>query len=163
MNEREKWPPITVGHLKCLISGTLTAVLRWIVLLPFYFQHIYLSHRASLPHLVVYIPDIPFSQWSNKSRTACLQPHDPFLGLAHFWPLNPRLHKLFYFLLFPFLFFAQLLLRNFTRVRRCIMVLINAGCYINSCFEWDSPQRSICAFVVCACPIKYTVNVAYHT
>uniref|UniRef100_A0A3Q2WMW1 Multiple C2 domains, transmembrane 1a n=1 Tax=Haplochromis burtoni TaxID=8153 RepID=A0A3Q2WMW1_HAPBU len=42
----------------------------------------------------------------------------------------------------------QLLLRNFTRVRRCIMVLINAGCYINSCFEWDSPQRSICAFVL---------------
>uniref|UniRef100_A0A669CH38 Multiple C2 and transmembrane domain containing 1 n=1 Tax=Oreochromis niloticus TaxID=8128 RepID=A0A669CH38_ORENI len=42
----------------------------------------------------------------------------------------------------------QLLLRNFTRVRRCIMVLINTGCYINSCFEWDSPQRSICAFVL---------------
>ncbi|XP_061584936.1 multiple C2 and transmembrane domain-containing protein 1-like isoform X2 [Cololabis saira] len=42
----------------------------------------------------------------------------------------------------------QLLLRNFNRVRRCIMFLINAGCYINSCFEWDSPQRSICAFVV---------------
>uniref|UniRef100_I3K194 Multiple C2 and transmembrane domain containing 1 n=1 Tax=Oreochromis niloticus TaxID=8128 RepID=I3K194_ORENI len=41
----------------------------------------------------------------------------------------------------------QLLLRNFTRVRRCIMVLINTGCYINSCFEWDSPQRSICAFL----------------
>ncbi|XP_068166517.1 multiple C2 and transmembrane domain-containing protein 1 isoform X1 [Antennarius striatus] len=42
----------------------------------------------------------------------------------------------------------QLLLRNFNRVRRCIMFLINAGCYINSCFEWDSPQRSICAFVL---------------
>ncbi|XP_068422648.1 multiple C2 and transmembrane domain-containing protein 1 isoform X5 [Clinocottus analis] len=41
----------------------------------------------------------------------------------------------------------QLLLRNFNRVRRCIMFLINIGCYINSCFEWDSPQRSICAFV----------------
>uniref|UniRef100_A0A8C4E2M1 Multiple C2 domains, transmembrane 1a n=1 Tax=Dicentrarchus labrax TaxID=13489 RepID=A0A8C4E2M1_DICLA len=41
----------------------------------------------------------------------------------------------------------QLLLRNFNRVRRCIMFLINTGCYINSCFEWDSPQRSICAFV----------------
>ncbi|XP_062272704.1 multiple C2 and transmembrane domain-containing protein 1-like isoform X6 [Scomber scombrus] len=40
----------------------------------------------------------------------------------------------------------QLLLRNFNRVRRCIMFLINTGCYINSCFEWDSPQRSICAF-----------------
>ncbi|KAM8759916.1 multiple C2 and transmembrane domain-containing protein 1 isoform 5-T5 [Acanthopagrus schlegelii] len=42
----------------------------------------------------------------------------------------------------------QLLLRNFNRVRRCIMFLINTGCYINSCFEWDSPQRSICAFVL---------------
>ncbi|XP_053180800.1 multiple C2 and transmembrane domain-containing protein 1 isoform X6 [Scomber japonicus] len=40
----------------------------------------------------------------------------------------------------------QLLLQNFNRVRRCIMFLINTGCYINSCFEWDSPQRSICAF-----------------
>ncbi|KAA8592892.1 hypothetical protein FQN60_018347, partial [Etheostoma spectabile] len=42
----------------------------------------------------------------------------------------------------------QLLLQNFNRVRRCIMFLINTGCYINSCFEWDSPQRSICAFLV---------------
>ncbi|XP_075324853.1 multiple C2 and transmembrane domain-containing protein 1 isoform X4 [Odontesthes bonariensis] len=42
----------------------------------------------------------------------------------------------------------QLLLHNFNRVRRCIMFLINTGCYINSCFEWDSPQRSICAFVI---------------
>uniref|UniRef100_A0A672M6L5 Multiple C2 and transmembrane domain containing 1 n=1 Tax=Sinocyclocheilus grahami TaxID=75366 RepID=A0A672M6L5_SINGR len=41
----------------------------------------------------------------------------------------------------------QLLLQNFNRVRRCIMFLINAGCYINSCFEWESPQRSICAFL----------------
>ncbi|CAG00396.1 unnamed protein product, partial [Tetraodon nigroviridis] len=41
----------------------------------------------------------------------------------------------------------QLLLRNFYRVRRCIMFLINTGYYINSCFEWESPQRSICAFV----------------
>ncbi|XP_036383277.1 multiple C2 and transmembrane domain-containing protein 1 isoform X1 [Megalops cyprinoides] len=42
----------------------------------------------------------------------------------------------------------QLLLQNFNRVRRCIMVLINAGFYINSCFEWESPQRSICAFLL---------------
>ncbi|KAG9354331.1 hypothetical protein JZ751_001036 [Albula glossodonta] len=42
----------------------------------------------------------------------------------------------------------QLLLRNFNRVRRCIMFLINVGCYINSCFEWESPQRSICAFLL---------------
>ncbi|XP_042566419.1 multiple C2 and transmembrane domain-containing protein 1 isoform X3 [Clupea harengus] len=42
----------------------------------------------------------------------------------------------------------QLLLQNFNRVRRCIITLINTGCYINSCFEWESPQRSICAFVL---------------
>ncbi|CAL8346843.1 unnamed protein product [Lota lota] len=42
----------------------------------------------------------------------------------------------------------QLLLQNFNRVRRCIMFLINTGCFINSCFQWDSPQRSICAFVL---------------
>ncbi|XP_062310068.1 multiple C2 and transmembrane domain-containing protein 1-like [Osmerus eperlanus] len=42
----------------------------------------------------------------------------------------------------------QLLLQNFNRVRRCIMLFIRAGCYINSCFEWDSPQRSICAFLL---------------
>ncbi|XP_055017373.1 multiple C2 and transmembrane domain-containing protein 1 isoform X2 [Boleophthalmus pectinirostris] len=42
----------------------------------------------------------------------------------------------------------QLLLQNFNRVRRCIMFLINTGCYINSCFEWECPQRSICAFVL---------------
>ncbi|XP_067294306.1 multiple C2 and transmembrane domain-containing protein 1 isoform X2 [Pseudorasbora parva] len=42
----------------------------------------------------------------------------------------------------------QLLLQNFNRVRRCIMFLINAGFFINSCFEWESPQRSICAFLV---------------
>uniref|UniRef100_A0AAY4AI48 C2 domain-containing protein n=1 Tax=Denticeps clupeoides TaxID=299321 RepID=A0AAY4AI48_9TELE len=41
----------------------------------------------------------------------------------------------------------QLLLQNFNRVRRCILFLINIGCYVNSCFEWESPQRSICAFV----------------
>uniref|UniRef100_A0AAY5KWQ6 C2 domain-containing protein n=1 Tax=Esox lucius TaxID=8010 RepID=A0AAY5KWQ6_ESOLU len=37
---------------------------------------------------------------------------------------------------------------NFNRVRRCILFLINVGCYVNSCFEWDSPQRSICAFLL---------------
>ncbi|MBN3299991.1 MCTP1 protein, partial [Amia calva] len=42
----------------------------------------------------------------------------------------------------------QLLLRNFNRVKRCIMVLINAGYYINSCFEWESPQRSLGAFLI---------------
>ncbi|XP_041093538.1 multiple C2 and transmembrane domain-containing protein 1-like isoform X3 [Polyodon spathula] len=42
----------------------------------------------------------------------------------------------------------QLLLRNFNRVKRCIMVLINAGLYINSCLEWESPQRSLAAFLL---------------
>ncbi|XP_071209991.1 multiple C2 and transmembrane domain-containing protein 1 isoform X4 [Salvelinus alpinus] len=42
----------------------------------------------------------------------------------------------------------QLLLQNFNRVRHCVLFLINAGCYINSCFEWHSPQRSICAFLL---------------
>lgn len=42
----------------------------------------------------------------------------------------------------------QLLLQNFNRVRRCIMLFIRAGCYINSCFEWESPQRSISAFLL---------------
>ncbi|CAL8248751.1 unnamed protein product [Merluccius merluccius] len=42
----------------------------------------------------------------------------------------------------------QLLLQNFNRVKRCIMFIINVGCFINSCFQWESPQRSICAFVM---------------
>ncbi|XP_058843510.1 multiple C2 and transmembrane domain-containing protein 1-like isoform X3 [Acipenser ruthenus] len=42
----------------------------------------------------------------------------------------------------------QLLLRNFNRVKRCIVILINAGLYINSCLEWDSPQRSLAAFLL---------------
>ncbi|XP_048706903.2 multiple C2 and transmembrane domain-containing protein 1 isoform X5 [Caretta caretta] len=42
----------------------------------------------------------------------------------------------------------QLLLRNFIRMKRCVMVLINAAYYVNSCFDWDSPQRSLAAFVL---------------
>ncbi|XP_053154650.1 multiple C2 and transmembrane domain-containing protein 1 isoform X10 [Hemicordylus capensis] len=42
----------------------------------------------------------------------------------------------------------QLLLRNFIRMKRCVMVLINAAYYINSCFDWDSPPRSLAAFVL---------------
>uniref|UniRef100_A0A8C7KFI6 Multiple C2 and transmembrane domain containing 1 n=1 Tax=Oncorhynchus kisutch TaxID=8019 RepID=A0A8C7KFI6_ONCKI len=37
--------------------------------------------------------------------------------------------------------------RNFNRVKRCILFVINIGTFINSCFEWDSPQRSISAFL----------------
>ncbi|XP_065822033.1 multiple C2 and transmembrane domain-containing protein 1 isoform X4 [Labrus bergylta] len=42
----------------------------------------------------------------------------------------------------------QLLQQNFNRVKRCIMVLFSYGTYINSCFEWESAQRSIVSFVM---------------
>ncbi|XP_034566167.1 multiple C2 and transmembrane domain-containing protein 1 isoform X3 [Notolabrus celidotus] len=42
----------------------------------------------------------------------------------------------------------QLLQQNFNRVKRCIMVLFSYGTYINSCFEWESAQRSIVSFVL---------------
>ncbi|GAB0206152.1 multiple C2 and transmembrane domain-containing protein 1 [Grus japonensis] len=42
----------------------------------------------------------------------------------------------------------QLLLRNFGRMKRCVMVLISAAYYISSCFDWDSPPRSLAAFVL---------------
>ncbi|KAJ8286700.1 hypothetical protein GJAV_G00042190 [Gymnothorax javanicus] len=42
----------------------------------------------------------------------------------------------------------QLLRQNFNRVKRCILVLISTGYYINSCLEWESSQRSICAFLL---------------
>ncbi|XP_076783157.1 multiple C2 and transmembrane domain-containing protein 1 isoform X2 [Arvicanthis niloticus] len=42
----------------------------------------------------------------------------------------------------------QLLLRNFIRTKRCVMVLVNAAYYVNSCFDWDSPPRSLAAFVL---------------
>uniref|UniRef100_A0A8C7KQD9 Multiple C2 and transmembrane domain containing 1 n=1 Tax=Oncorhynchus kisutch TaxID=8019 RepID=A0A8C7KQD9_ONCKI len=41
----------------------------------------------------------------------------------------------------------HLLQQNFNRVKRCILFVINIGTFINSCFEWDSPQRSISAFL----------------
>ncbi|XP_021111439.1 multiple C2 and transmembrane domain-containing protein 1 isoform X2 [Heterocephalus glaber] len=42
----------------------------------------------------------------------------------------------------------QLLLRNFIRMKHCVMVLVNAAYYVNSCFDWDSPPRSLAAFVL---------------
>ncbi|NWX22006.1 MCTP1 protein, partial [Aegotheles bennettii] len=42
----------------------------------------------------------------------------------------------------------QLLLRNFIRMKHCIMVLISAANYISSCFDWDSPPRSLAAFLL---------------
>ncbi|XP_010212178.1 PREDICTED: multiple C2 and transmembrane domain-containing protein 1, partial [Tinamus guttatus] len=41
----------------------------------------------------------------------------------------------------------QLLLRNFVRTKRCALVVINAAYYVNSCFDWDSPPRSLAAFL----------------
>ncbi|XP_029108771.1 multiple C2 and transmembrane domain-containing protein 1-like isoform X2 [Scleropages formosus] len=42
----------------------------------------------------------------------------------------------------------QLLQQNFLRVKRCVLFLINIGSYINSCFEWESPKRSLTAFLL---------------
>ncbi|XP_069483744.1 multiple C2 and transmembrane domain-containing protein 1 isoform X2 [Ambystoma mexicanum] len=42
----------------------------------------------------------------------------------------------------------QLLLRNFVRMKRCALVIINAAYYVNSCFDWDSPPRSLAAFLL---------------
>ncbi|XP_058472799.1 multiple C2 and transmembrane domain-containing protein 1 isoform X2 [Solea solea] len=42
----------------------------------------------------------------------------------------------------------QLIQQNFNRVKRCAMVLINWGSYVNSCFQWESTQRSVTAFVL---------------
>ncbi|XP_039240761.1 multiple C2 and transmembrane domain-containing protein 1 isoform X2 [Pipra filicauda] len=42
----------------------------------------------------------------------------------------------------------QLLLRNFIRMKHCIMALVTAICYISSCFDWDSPPRSLAAFLL---------------
>ncbi|XP_032940807.1 multiple C2 and transmembrane domain-containing protein 1 isoform X3 [Catharus ustulatus] len=42
----------------------------------------------------------------------------------------------------------QLLLRNFIRMKHCIMALVTAVCYISSCFDWDSPPRSLAAFML---------------
>lgn len=43
---------------------------------------------------------------------------------------------------------SQLLQQNFNRLKRCILVFFSYGTYINSCFEWESAQRSILSFVV---------------
>ncbi|KTG03245.1 hypothetical protein cypCar_00004626 [Cyprinus carpio] len=44
--------------------------------------------------------------------------------------------------------FNAMLQQNFNRVKRCVLFLINMGSYINSCFQWESPRRSICAFLI---------------
>uniref|UniRef100_A0A673LXQ1 Multiple C2 and transmembrane domain-containing protein 1-like n=1 Tax=Sinocyclocheilus rhinocerous TaxID=307959 RepID=A0A673LXQ1_9TELE len=45
-------------------------------------------------------------------------------------------------------FSKQMLQQNFNRVKRCVLFLINVGSYINSCFQWESPRRSLCAFLI---------------
>ncbi|KAI7792976.1 putative multiple C2 and transmembrane domain-containing protein 1-like [Triplophysa rosa] len=42
----------------------------------------------------------------------------------------------------------QSLQQNFNRVKRCVLFLMNVGSYINSCFQWESPRRSACAFLI---------------
>ncbi|XP_054612484.1 multiple C2 and transmembrane domain-containing protein 1-like isoform X2 [Dunckerocampus dactyliophorus] len=42
----------------------------------------------------------------------------------------------------------NLLRQNFLRVKRSIMVVLSWGAYINSCFEWESAQRSITSFLL---------------
>ncbi|KAA0704407.1 Multiple C2 and transmembrane domain-containing protein 1 [Triplophysa tibetana] len=42
----------------------------------------------------------------------------------------------------------QSLQQNFNRVKRCVLFLMNVGSYINSCFQWESPRRSSCAFLI---------------
>ncbi|KAI4790684.1 hypothetical protein KUCAC02_034471, partial [Chaenocephalus aceratus] len=48
--------------------------------------------------------------------------------------------------------------QNFNRVKRCIMVLISYGTYINSCFEWESAQRSIISFVMFVLVVRDTTD-----
>uniref|UniRef100_A0A8C9T7C4 Multiple C2 and transmembrane domain containing 1 n=1 Tax=Scleropages formosus TaxID=113540 RepID=A0A8C9T7C4_SCLFO len=54
----------------------------------------------------------------------------------------------------------QLLQQNFLRVKRCVLFLINIGSYINSCFEWESPKRSLTAFLVGPPPTHFVISVA---
>ncbi|NWV42954.1 MCTP1 protein, partial [Grantiella picta] len=42
----------------------------------------------------------------------------------------------------------QLLLRNFIRMKHCVMAIVTAVCYISSCFDWESPPRSLAAFLL---------------
>uniref|UniRef100_A0A671SRE4 Multiple C2 and transmembrane domain-containing protein 1-like n=1 Tax=Sinocyclocheilus anshuiensis TaxID=1608454 RepID=A0A671SRE4_9TELE len=49
---------------------------------------------------------------------------------------------------FYLIFSRQMLQQNFNRVKRCVLFLINVGSYINSCFQWESPRRSLCAFLI---------------
>lgn len=56
---------------------------------------------------------------------------------------------------FCLIFSRQMLQQNFNRVKRCVLFLINTGSYINSCFQWESPRRSLCAFLVGGKTLRY--------
>uniref|UniRef100_A0A4W3JS54 Multiple C2 and transmembrane domain containing 1 n=1 Tax=Callorhinchus milii TaxID=7868 RepID=A0A4W3JS54_CALMI len=42
----------------------------------------------------------------------------------------------------------ELLQKHYYRVKRCLLVIINTGRFLNSCFDWESPQRSLTAFLI---------------
>uniref|UniRef100_A0A8C4QG06 Multiple C2 domains, transmembrane 1a n=1 Tax=Eptatretus burgeri TaxID=7764 RepID=A0A8C4QG06_EPTBU len=42
----------------------------------------------------------------------------------------------------------QLMLKNFSRARGCVMAVVGAIQYVNSCFRWECPQRSFAAFLI---------------
>ncbi|XP_010148124.1 PREDICTED: multiple C2 and transmembrane domain-containing protein 1, partial [Eurypyga helias] len=42
----------------------------------------------------------------------------------------------------------QIVLRNIVRLKRFVTAFVNVSDYISSCFDWDSPPRSLAAFVL---------------
>uniref|UniRef100_UPI00358F032B multiple C2 and transmembrane domain-containing protein 1 isoform X2 n=1 Tax=Myxine glutinosa TaxID=7769 RepID=UPI00358F032B len=42
----------------------------------------------------------------------------------------------------------QLMLKNFSRARGCVMAVVGAIQFVNSCFQWECPQRSFAAFLI---------------
>lgn len=48
-------------------------------------------------------------------------------------------------------FKRQLFLRNVTRLKELIMFFIDAGSFIQSCFEWEKPVRSFFALIIWVC------------
>ncbi|RXG72108.1 Multiple C2 and transmembrane domain-containing protein 2 [Armadillidium vulgare] len=64
---------------------------------------------------------LPFRQLSRRRRNTC--------------KLNPKFKR-------------QIFVRNVNRVKAAIMDIYDFGLYVKSCFEWESPFRSIVAFVL---------------
>lgn len=50
-------------------------------------------------------------------------------------------------------FKRQLFLRNVQRLKAIVMYFLEWGRFIQSCFEWESPVRSLVAFIfwICGC------------